>query len=198
MGEPVRFGECFTADRSARASASPLSFVQIARRLLLNPGYRAVVYYRVAGCCRAARFPRRATNLIAALILARLSRVPGVEISGDAEIGRGLHLPHPHDIVVGAGSRVGQRVTIYNGVTLGARILLANDLEKDRTARYPVIDDDVTIFTGAKILGPVRIGAKSVVGANAVVLDSFPENSVLVGVPARNIAKSEIGTCPES
>ena len=101
-------------------------------------------------------------------------------------------------IVVGAGSRVGQRVTIYNGVTLGARILLADDSEKDTLARYPVIDDDVTIFTGAKILGPIRIGPKSVVGANAVVLDSFPENSVLVGVPARNIAKSEPDPRPES
>jgi serine O-acetyltransferase len=162
------------------------------RRLFLNPGYRAVVYYRFACCCRAARFPRRTTSLLAALILARLSRVPGVEIHGDAQIGRGLHLPHPHDIVVGAGSRVGQRVTLYNGVTLGARILLADDPEKNKSARYPVIDDDVTIFTGAKVLGPVHIGANSVIGANAVVLESFPEYSVLVGVPARNIAKPHL------
>lgn len=186
----MRFSECFTIDRHARGGGEPLSPWGLALRLLLNSGYRAVVYYRLACYLKGVTFPRRTTNFLALMVLARLARVPGVEIHPGAEIGRGLHIPHPHDIVVGFGARLGERVTLFNGVTLGARDLLARDDAKDSRERYPTLEDDVTVFTGAKILGPVRIGRNSVVGANSVVLHSFPENSVLVGAPARNIAES--------
>jgi len=178
--------KCFTCDLAVR-SGTPVTLSRVVRMLLLEPGNRAVAYYRIACWLRALRHPRRSTNFLAAMLLARLSRVPGVEIAVVSEIGEGLSLPHPHDIVLGHGAQVGARVTIYNGVTLGARKLRAHDNVKDKLERYPIIEDEVTIFSGAKILGPVRIGARSTVGANAVVLDSFPPGSTIVGSPARRV-----------
>ena len=117
--------------------------------------------------------------------------MPGVEFRVRNEIGKGLHIYHPHDIVLGAGCRIGQNVVIYNGVTLGAKTLRDIDENKDVFARYPTIEDGVLIFAGAKIIGPVTIGRNSIVGANAVVMDSFPANSILAGIPARLVGKRD-------
>lgn len=194
----MRFLDCFTIDLRARTGGPAPGWGALLLRLLLNPGYRAVVYYRIAGYLRAVRYPRRLTNLTAALLTARLSRVPGVEIHARATIAPGLSLPHPHDIVIGAGARIGECATLYNGVTLGARDLKARDTVQDESERYPALGDNVTVFTGAKLLGPVRIGAHSTIGANCVVLKSFPEKSVLVGIPARNLADVETGSGDDS
>lgn len=182
--------DCFALDRKERGAEAG-SPGRIFLRLLTVPGDRVVVYYRFACYLRRLRHPRRITNVLAAILLARLSRVPGVELGTQQEIGPGISFPHPHDIVVGHGAIIGKRVTIYNGVTLGARQQHAKDTVKDKASRYPTIEDDVTLFSGAKILGPIRIGHHSTVGANAVVLQSFPPHSNLVGVPARNLTAGE-------
>ena len=91
---------------------------------------------------------------------------------------------HPRDIVLGAGCKIGKNVTIYNGVTLGARTIKSEDNEKDTDRRYPTIEDDVILFAGAKVIGPITIGKGSIVGANSVVNKSFPANSNIAGVPA--------------
>jgi serine O-acetyltransferase len=163
----------------------------LVEKFFCNPGYRAVVYYRIQVYMRKVRFPNRLTNLWASLIRARLIRIPGVEIRSRAEVGYGLHLPHPHDIVLGEGARVGKNVRIYNGVTLGARMLQAADDEQGADERYPIIEDGVTIFPGAKVIGPVTIGRNSIIGANSVVRDSFPENSVIAGIPARLVNRRD-------
>ncbi len=182
----MRLRDCFTADLRAR-SPQRYSPGELLLKLILNPGYRVVVYYRIAVFLRKARFPRRLTNLCASLIRVRLSRVPGVEISVRNDIGYGLHFPHPHDIVLGVGCRIGKNVRFYNGVTLGARTLKAMDENQDDDTRYPTIENGVTIFPGSKIIGPVTIGRDSVVGANSVVTRSFPPNSIIAGAPARLI-----------
>ncbi|MHC4443334.1 MAG: serine O-acetyltransferase [Planctomycetota bacterium] len=78
-------------------------------------------------------------------------------------------------------------MTIYNGVSLGARTIQKLDEHKETENRYPTIEDDVVIFPGAKIIGPVVIGAGSIVGANSVVNQSFPANSIIAGAPARQV-----------
>ncbi|GJM25023.1 MAG: serine acetyltransferase [Phycisphaerae bacterium] len=177
---------CFTVDLSAR-SADRLSTFQLLKRFIFNPGYRVLVYYRFAMALRRMSFPRRTSSVFASLILVRLARVPGVEFQCSEEIGAGLLMCHPHDIVIGAGSRIGRRVTIYNSVTLGARVTKAIDASAGDDERYPVIEDDVTIFPGARIIGFVTIGKNSIVAANAVVTKSFPPNSVIGGIPAKLI-----------
>jgi serine O-acetyltransferase len=103
----------------------------------------------------------------------------GIEIAVRCPIGRGLFLPHTQGTVIGAWS-VGENVTIFQGVTLGAKEVDFSYLSTSR----PVIMDDVIIGSGAKVLGGLVVGRGSRIGANAVVLSSVPEGVVAAGVPA--------------
>ena len=105
----------------------------------------------------------------------------GLECHLSAVIGEGFFVAHTHGIVIGEGVILGKRVVIYNGVTLGASARGTH--EKGR--RYPIIEDEVTVYTGAKLIGPIVVGKGAVIGANAVVLKDVPPESVAVGVPAR-------------
>jgi serine O-acetyltransferase len=186
---PEGFWQCFVADLRAR-SGKRQKILALLKLMFFKSSYKTVVYYRIAMYCRRKRFGRLLFGLIARVLLARLSRVPGVDFNTIYEIGPGLKLKHPHDIVIGYGARIGRCVTIYNGVTFGAKHRFTEEEDApDKTDRYPKIGDGVIIFSGAKILGDITIGAHSVVGANAVVIDSFPENSVIAGVPARIISQ---------
>ncbi|MBK9080237.1 MAG: serine acetyltransferase [Hyphomicrobium sp.] len=104
----------------------------------------------------------------------------GIEVPPRLAIGPGLVLPHTQGTVIGAGF-IGSNVTIYQQVTLGAKLA---DFGYD-VAKRPHVEDGVIITAGAKILGPVRLGAGCIVGANAVVLSDVPPKAVAVGVPAR-------------
>lgn len=105
------------------------------------------------------------------------------DISCSASIPNDIKFIHGHDIVIGSNVKIGRRCKIFNGVTLG---------NKDTEAGFnshPVIGDDCVISTGAKILGGVKIGDRSIVAANAVVLKDVPPDSIAMGVPARTISR---------
>jgi len=108
-----------------------------------------------------------------------------IEVSARIPIGAGLFLPHTSGTVIGAAS-IGRNVTIFQGVTLGAKELDMNFIPASR----PVIEDDVIIGAGAKVLGGVRIGRGARIGANAVVLIDVPPGAVAVGVPAQIVNSS--------
>jgi len=103
----------------------------------------------------------------------------GIEVTPKCDIGAGLLLPHTSGTVIGA-SAIGSGATIFQGVTLGALIV---DMDFDLMTR-PTLADNVVIGAGAKILGAVDIGSFAKIGANSVVLNSIPANSVAVGIPA--------------
>lgn len=103
------------------------------------------------------------------------------DISSKAKIGDGFNLMHGHDIVIGSHVIIGKNVKVFNGVTLG------NKNTNTTINEQPLIGDNVTICTGAKVLGLVRIGNNSIVGANSVVTKDIPENEVWAGVPAKKI-----------
>lgn len=105
----------------------------------------------------------------------------GIEFAARCQIGPGLFLPHTQGTVIGAGS-IGRDCTIYQGVTIGAR-----ELDMDfALERRPVVRDDVVIGAGAKVLGPIEIGAGARIGSNANVIRSLPPGSLALA-PACDI-----------
>lgn len=114
-----------------------------------------------------------------ARVLSQVARsLTGVEIHPGATIGRRLVIDHGMGVVIGETAEIGDDVMIYHGVTLGGRSL-------EKVKRHPTLGDGVVVGAGAKILGPVEIGAGSAVGANAVVVKDTPADSIATGVPAR-------------
>ncbi len=140
---------------------------------LTYPGLHAVWWHRLAH-----RLWRHRVTKLPARLMGQFSRfLTGVEIHPGAVIGRRFFIDHGMGVVIGETAQVGDDVMLYHGVTLGGRSL-------DTGKRHPTIGDGVTIGAGARVLGPVRIGAHSVIGANAVVVADAPPNSLLVGIPA--------------
>lgn len=106
----------------------------------------------------------------------------GIEIAIRCPIGPGIFFPHTQGTVIGALS-IGDNVTIFQGATLGAKEI---DFSYSQNGR-PVVGNNVTIGSGAKILGGICLGDGSRVGANAVVLSDVPEGVLVVGVPAKAV-----------
>ena len=104
----------------------------------------------------------------------------GIEVSVRCPIGPGLFLPHTQGTVIGAW-RIGANATIFQGVTLGAKEIDFKYAENSR----PTVGDDVTIGSGAKVLGGITLANKVRVGANSVVLTNMPEGVLAVGAPAQ-------------
>ena len=107
----------------------------------------------------------------------------GVEIHPGATVGKRLFIDHASGVVIGETAEIGDDVTLYQGVTLGGTSL-------EHGKRHPTLRDWVVVGAGAKVLGPVVIGAGSRIGANAVVVRDAPDDSVVVGVPGQVIARS--------
>ena len=141
-------------------------------------GFRAVLHHRIAHAlfCRGFKF-------IAYLLATRSCSRTGADISPGASIGPGLLIHHPVGIVVGLGVVVGARCTLLQNVTIGERI-------SDARNQYPVIGDDVIVAAGAVVIGPIKIGHQSIIGANSVVLHDIPDGVIAVGAPARIINKA--------
>lgn len=114
----------------------------------------------------------------------RLEKIQGVTISPFAKIHPSVELRHPVGIVIGRGVVIGRNVTIYQNVTLGGRRIG----DKDR-GNFPRLNDDVTVFSGAVILGGIELGHGCIVGANSVVVDDVPAGVTVAGAPAKIIKR---------
>lgn len=141
--------------------------------LLLYPGIKATISHR-----RANYFFRHNMKFIARWISQRSRKKTGIEIHPGATIGKRLVIDHGMGIVIGETAEIGDDVLLYQGVTLGGT-------GKDTGKRHPTIGNNVLVGSGAKILGPFKVGDNCRIAANAVVLKEVPPNSTAVGVPAR-------------
>ena len=140
---------------------------------LLNPGVHATLYHRLA------HFLYRRSFKFLARFVSQWSRFwTGIEIHPGAKIGRRLVIDHGMGIVIGETAEVGDDCLIYHGVTLGGT-------GKDQGKRHPTIGNNVLISTGAKVLGPFKVGDNSRIAANAVVLTEVPADATAVGIPAQ-------------
>lgn len=141
---------------------------------LASPGLHAVWTHRVSH----SMWSRGGRWKLPARLLSQASRaVTGVEIHPGAQIGKRFFIDHGMGVVIGETSQIGDDVMLYNGVNLGGRTLA-------KVKRHPTLGDGVTVGAGARILGPVVVGAGSAVGANAVVVKDVPADSTAVGIPA--------------
>ncbi len=141
--------------------------------LLLYPGVHATIYHRIAHFfyCHNLKFIAR--------FVSQWSRFwTGIEIHPGAKIGRRFVIDHGMGIVIGETAEVGDDCLLYHGVTLGGT-------GKDQGKRHPTLGNNVMVSTGAKVLGPFKVGDGARIAANAVVLREVPENATAVGVPAR-------------
>jgi serine O-acetyltransferase len=138
-------------------------------------GVQAVLVHRAAHALHDAGVP------MVPMALAYASRaVSGVEIHPAARLGAEPFIDHGSGVVIGETAEIGDRVTIYQGVTLGGTGFA-------RGKRHPTVGDDVTIGSGAKLLGPIAIGAGSKIGANTVVIEDVPRCSTVVGNPGHPV-----------
>ncbi|MBE6996012.1 MAG: serine O-acetyltransferase [Ruminococcaceae bacterium] len=168
MSTKSRLGELLSAYQ--RRDPAARSKVEI---FLLYPGVHAVIYHRVAHWCykHDLKFLARCVS--------QWSRFwTGIEIHPGATIGRRLVIDHGMGIVIGETAEIGDDCLIYHGVTLGGT-------GKDQGKRHPTIGNNVMISSGAKVLGPFKVGDNARIASNAVVLREVPEDATAVGIPAQ-------------
>jgi len=121
---------------------------------------------------------------VAARVVAELTRIlTGVDIHPGAVLGGGLFIDHATGVVIGETAEIGDDVTLFHGVTLGGT-------GRDTGKRHPTVGDRVVIGAGAKVLGPIKIGDDSRIGANSVVVKEVPSSAVVVGVPGQIVSRS--------
>lgn len=136
-------------------------------------GYKALCAYRYAHWLWLHDL-----RMLALLIAYRSKKRTGIDIHPGASIGSGIFIDHGVGLVIGETAQIGDNCVLYQGVTLGGT-------GKDSGKRHPTLEEGVMVCAGAKVLGPVRIGAYSRIGAGSVVLKSVPPYSTVVGVPGR-------------
>jgi len=143
------------------------------------PGLHAIWFHRISSWFWTRRIyflGRLASHIGRALT--------GIEIHPGATIGKAFFIDHGMGIVIGETSEIGDNVTLYHGVTLGGTTW-------QKGKRHPTIGNNVVIGAGAKVLGPVKIGDNTRIGANSVVISEIPSNSVVVGIPGKVVFRVE-------
>jgi serine O-acetyltransferase len=163
------------AVRERDPAARGMSRIEI---LMTYAGVHALLAHRVAHAAHTAGLP------FAPRALAAVTRaITGIEIHPAARIGEELLIDHGTGVVVGETAEIGNRVTLYQGVTLGG-----TGFEQGK--RHPTVDDDVVVGSGAKLLGPIHVGRGAKIGANSVVIHDVPPESTVVGNPGHPVRVS--------
>ncbi len=177
LGKDVR--AAFDGDPAAR------SYDEI---IFCYPGLRAVSVYR-----SAHQLYRQVIPLMPRIMCEYIHGETGIDIHPGAEIGESFFIDHGVGVVIGETTRIGQRVRLYQGVTLGALSLSSEEVERLRgQKRHPTIEDDVIIYSGATILGgETVIGARSIIGGNVWLTESIPPDTRVYIVKPGQVLKNE-------
>lgn len=161
-----------TAARDRDPAAQGVSSFEI---LTSWAGVQALLAHRLAHRLRSAGVP------LAPRVIAYLTRaVTGIEIHPAAEIGQRFFIDHGSGVVIGETAKIGDCVTLYQGVTLGGTGF-------QRGKRHPTLGDNVTVGSGAKLLGPIAVGDGAKIGANTVVVEDVPPGATVVGNPGHPV-----------
>lgn len=159
------FKAIFERDPAARGVGGAIEVI------LSYPGFHALLSHRLCHMLHHWKIP------VLPRLISQFTRfMTGIEIHPGAVIGEGFFIDHGAGVVVGETAIVGDNVTLFQGVTLGGT-------GKEVGKRHPTIEDNVVIGAGAKVLGNIRVGAGSLIGAGSVVIHDVPPDSTVVGVP---------------
>jgi serine O-acetyltransferase len=176
LGTLTRVARELRRDVSAAHERDPAARgVSSLELLTLWPGVHAVLSHRVAHALHDAGVP-----FVPRTMALATRAITGIEIHPAARVGRGLFIDHGVGVVVGETAQIGENVTLYQGVTLGGTGFATGK-------RHPTVQDNVTIGSGAKLLGPITIGHGAKIGANSVVIHDVPPNSTVVGNPGHPV-----------
>lgn len=148
--------------------------------VLLYPGFKALLYYRLAHYLYLKEH-----LFVARWLSQRAARKTGIEIHPGAIIGKGCFIDHGNGVVIGETAVIGNNVTLYQGVTLGGT-------GKEKGKRHPCLKDNVMVGAGTRILGAITIGENTKVGAGSVVLEDIPDNCTVVGIPGKIVRNHHI------
>ena len=157
--------------------------------LICYPSMLAIIHHRLAH-----RLYELGAPLVARIISEIAHSHTGIDIHPGARIGHGFFIDHGTGVVIGETAIVGDRVRLYQGVTLGARSFPSDEkgaLEKAQP-RHPIIEDDVVIYAGATVLGRIIIGSRSVIGGNVWLTESVPADSNVRQAKARHEVTSRV------
>jgi serine O-acetyltransferase len=151
--------------------------------LLCYPGIEAMIAHRIAHALYTGGVP-----LIARIVAEQAHAMTGIDIHPGAQIGAGFFIDHGTGVVIGETAQIGERVRVYQAVTLGAKSFALDDEGHLRKGapRHPLVEDDVVIYAGATILGRVTIGRGSVIGGNVWLTRSVPPGSTVTQATLRS------------
>lgn len=170
----MRLGELIRLDDSRFLELADAKGKGRIRHALFHPRVAPVAWFRIAHWLHAKGW-RRLASFICLLVLV----ISGAEFPARAIIGHSFVLPHPNGVVIGS-TEIGNRVTLFQHVTLGARRF---DGRYDLSLR-PKLGNDVIVGASATVLGPIRIGDGAIIAANSLVLADVPPGGHAIGVPA--------------
>ncbi|WOD63558.1 serine O-acetyltransferase [Niallia taxi] len=150
------------------------NFFSFFKAFMLVPGFRVIFIYRISNYLY-----KKKLRILSQILFNINHLLHGCEIKASAKIGKGIQIPHAVGIVIGEGVIIGEYCMIYQNVTLGTNSYTA--------ANYPEIGNNVCLYTGVTVIGNVKIGEKSRIGANSLVINDIPNASIAVGSPAKVI-----------
>ena len=165
----------FRYNRRDKIKVTELSWPVIFKKAVCSRSFRLLVLIRLMLNSR-----QKGANLTPKIIKRMICRLYLAEISFDAEIGPGSQIPHPQGIIIGGETKIGRFVSIGQHCTLGANFGKIGE----QGNRFPVIGDNARILAGSVVVGPITIGAHSVVAPNSVVIRNVGEHTTVSGVPA--------------
>ncbi|RYY02547.1 MAG: serine acetyltransferase [Gammaproteobacteria bacterium] len=157
--------------------------------LLCYPGIHAIIYHRLAHTLYELGVP-----LLARIVAELAHSSTGIDIHPGAQIGSGFFIDHGTGVVIGETAVIGERVRVYQAVTLGAKTFPTDDtgaLQKG-LPRHPIVEDDVVIYAGATVLGRITIGKGSTIGGNVWLTRSVPPGSSITQATSRNLAEAPV------
>lgn len=179
----MTFSECKFLIRKDLDRLSPKKRLRYVRYLITNASFKITFWFRLSSYLKSKTgFFYKILYCIIIMIYKHYQYLTGIQLSVDSKVGGGLCFAHFSCIIIAGDSVIGKNCTIFHGVTIGS--------VRGPKGGAPKIGDNVVLSAGVQVIGNVKIGNNVIVGAGAVVVHDIPDNSVVVGNPAKIVSNN--------